>query len=297
MDNFIIVGKNGRPSMRAVHSQLACTDLIIRKKFRRSGRERWYKNGVNLGATCLPENAFCIRWGTRYALPNENKVINKASALKNASNKALCRHILQDNNIAVPKTWFKGSMSGIVFPIIARPETHRAGKQFYVCNNRSELNAVLNKTSYYQEIYPKTNEYRVHVAHGKVLAIMEKPLNEHDLRANRSVNGDTWRTLPWGEYDYTMCKLACKAVKTVGLDFGAVDVMAQSTNSNYPKCVVAEINTAPTLRPYLQQRYAEYFKWLFDSNGEVDHFDFEEFEDGRHFAFKHRELRVGDEEC
>ena len=74
------------------------------------------------------------------------------------------------------------------------------------------------------------------------------------------------------------------AVKCVGLDFGAVDVMIGSDS-----VAVCEINTAPTLGgEYSDGKYGAYFAWL--DRGERIHWDYTAFAKAKSLFWKRNQL-------
>jgi glutathione synthase/RimK-type ligase-like ATP-grasp enzyme len=101
---------------------------------------------------------------------------------------------------------------------------------------------------YTQYIKP-SNEYRVHVAFGKVIAVQEKKKRRE---VERTDDGQLIRNLANGwvfavneirPIDPQGKEVAINGVKALGLDFGAVD-MIFSRDGSY---LILEINTAPGL--------------------------------------------------
>ena len=118
---------------------------------------------------------------------------------------------------------------------------------------------------------------------------MEKPApsDKNTVAWNRAVVHEEWNAIPWSEYHYNACLEALKAVNALGLDTGGVDVMIRGDEAK-----VLEVNTAPTLisSPYVSQRWAEAFDWLF-TEGKKEHWDFTKFKDSKSFAWKHSQLK------
>ena len=54
-------------------------------------------------------------------------------------------------------------------------------------------------------------------------------------------------------------------MRKIGLDFGAVDIMANPTDITLPKRVVCEINTSPALSPLAIKKYVKYFTKVFNN--------------------------------
>ena len=276
--NYILVGLYGRPSMRAVKAQMEIP-VTIKYLKRESCR--------------FDENDVVIRWGTtsNNVRFNGAKRFNSGIAIRLAQNKRDSRKKLQDCGVPCPKTYFDiGSNIPLGTKVIARPSHHRRGENFHILTIGTRITEGMFGTDYYySEVFDKTNEYRVHVGHGKVIAITEKPISTTDLRANQHITNLSWRYLKWHEYKKSICRASCDAIKCIGLDCGAVDIMY---NSHTGKCAVCEINTAPTINDseYLTKRYAKYFGWIFNHPNKP-HWDYTRYTIGKSFAWTNNQLR------
>jgi hypothetical protein len=212
----------------------------------------------------LSGNNKVINWGNHIFSDNSKFSLNVPSAVANASNKTFSRRILRKAKIAIPATYFYNEDFRESLPVIARPAYHHAGNNFYVLNNTNEYVKLSSKYDlknwYFSEIFPKTHEFRVHCAHGKILQVSNKPLAEGELRANHSVVEESWRALKWSEYNDNVCVQSLKAIEALCLDYGAVDIMYNSANNSVAIC---EVNTSPSITTeYSSGKYAEYFSWV-----------------------------------
>lgn len=240
-----------------------------------------------------------IRWGCTPRVDTEIE-INSREAVKLASDKGRCRDFLSEKGIPIPQAVDLTNLSDDDFPLVVRPSFHQKGRGFLFFNNlfefRERIGEVLNlNRPYASRFFPKSKEYRVHVGHGKVLLVQEKVRDfsgQIALNWNRE-NGYAFGVVPWKDYRSSIVRIAVDTIEAVGLDFGAVDILADPTNSGLPNAVVCEVNTAPKLEGYTAERYAEYFDWIID-NEETRHFEIPEQTRARHYVFKHRELRDND---
>jgi glutathione synthase/RimK-type ligase-like ATP-grasp enzyme len=97
------------------------------------------------------------------------------------------------------------------------------------------------------------HEYRVHVFNGKSIRISEKAF------FGREGNHRLYTTIkPTGQIDHVR-SAAKLAVEALGLDFGAVDILANDEN-----CWVLEVNSAPSLGGSMPQLYAQAFEEYFN---------------------------------
>lgn len=208
-------------------------------------------------STVPPEATFAIRWGSTSS--SSIPTLNRAEAIAKASDKALTRQLLAQAGIPVPLA------SETAFPVIGRTRKHRQGRGFWYCENEQDVqNAKIRGAFYFSQYYPKQNEYRVHIAGGKVLLFSIKEGDKTKLIWNKRKSGFLFRHMRRSEWleDENLMNIqrkAKQAISLLGLDFGAVDIMADAP-SPFPRFVISEVNTAPSLSPLAISKYVAYFK-------------------------------------
>jgi hypothetical protein len=209
-----------------------------------------------------------INWGNHIFADDSLFDLNVPSSIASASNKVRARRILQNAEVAVPRTYFPDTDANLIwandctYPIIVRPSHHHKGKNFNVFNNPVTLTAFLwGKNDWYaSELFEKTHEFRVYVGHGKVLFVHNKPLVEGEIRANYAVNHESWPVMKWSEHIEVVNVESVRAVTELGLDYGAVDIMYNEATG---QAAIAEVNTSPQITtPYTSGKFAEYFSWV-----------------------------------
>ena len=214
------------------------------------------------------ESSGIINWGNHMFSNDTLFDLNVPSAIATTSNKTTARMILQQEGVAVPKTYFPGPDSNLSwtktcnYPIIVRPSHHHKGSNFKVYSDPTSLAAFLwgNYDWYASELFEKTHEFRVYVGHGKVLFVHSKPLVEGEIRANYAINHESWPVIKWSEHIESVNVESIRAVTELGLDYGAVDIMY---NANTDQVAIAEVNTSPQITtPYTSGKFAEYFSWV-----------------------------------
>lgn len=310
-------GRDGRPSTKLAFSTMNSDSLLIHKR-EYKGRKyyRHFKDKAKLAekieagvkylsewrepSTTL-ESSVVVRWGTREALPtnNETVVYNRADALKVATDKKLSREVFIEKGVNCPVLVTGNNFSEDFLPIIGRPPIHSKGRNFAVLRSEREFRdhyAMHGNDWYYSNFIDKDSEFRIHVAHGKALAVMEKPRPQNENIAwNRAQNDvDPFTYVDWDAVDERGLKPvvveAIKAVKAVGLDFGGVDVMLKGDMA-----YVLEVNTAPTLNssPYVASKWGQYFDWLFKKDERREHWGEEILEKkyGKSMIWKNWQLR------
>lgn len=123
----------------------------------------------------------------------------------------------------------------------------------WVCSNPDKPKLI---TRY----FPKTKEFRVHVAFGKVIHISQKramsagkiaelglKVEEPDRIVRSYKRGWVFANEITAESTDAVERAAIKAVNSLGLAFGAVDVLATGAGEKVNKVAVCEVNTAPSL--------------------------------------------------
>lgn len=204
-----------------------------------------------------------IRWGYTGKSDIET-LLNQPEAIKLASDKPRCRQVLRDAEVPTP-------IPSEEVPCVARRKKHHAGYGFWYCKDQGQLAKAKNKGAvYFSKYFPKTEEYRVHIGSNKVLLYSVKVGDKTQMTWNKK-SGFLFRHLGRSLWDIDIIRLAKKAIKQVGLDFGAVDILAFPSDTSLPKAVVCEINTSPALSPYGVRKYSEYFeREISESSSEVE---------------------------
>ena len=187
-----------------------------------------------------------INWGKEYA----DTTLNHDTS--NASNKRIMRHLFVCHGVPMPEL----VLPFTTYPCIGRPDKHTRGKGFWVCYDARDTHRALigtrtkqRATHFMEYIQNAPHEYRVHVFNGKSIRISEKAF------FGREGNHRLYTTIkPTGQIDHVR-SAAKLAVEALGLDFGAVDILANDEN-----CWVLEVNSAPSLGGSMPQLYAQAFE-------------------------------------
>jgi carbamoylphosphate synthase large subunit len=184
-----------------------------------------------------------INWGRS----NANTQLNPN--ISNVTNKRLMRELFRQHGVPMPK--LLDHTTAWDFPVLGRPDTHTQGRGFWKCYNWYDVVKALGgtakkrKATHFMEWIDAPREYRVHIFRGKSIRISEKAhVAFHDyttIKPTHNVNH--------------VRQAAKMAVEAVGLDFGAVDILADNH-----ECWVLEVNSAPGVGGSMPRVYAETFK-------------------------------------
>lgn len=195
-----------------------------------------------------------VNWGRERANSQLNPDIT------NASNKRVMRGLFADHNVPAPKLMDEvGAIEAVLDgkAVIGRPDKHTKGRGLWRCDSIAQIRRSLKGTrrkkaaTHFMEFVESDREYRVHVFKGNSIRISEKVFNEDK----------TYTTGKPGDIKLRTVREAAKlAVEAVGLDFGAVDILARGTNNE--EVFVLEVNAAPGLGGSMPRLYAETFlRW------------------------------------
>lgn len=194
-----------------------------------------------------------INWGRASANTKLNPDIS------NATNKRVMREIFAEHGVPMPKLyplcleihptipdWVK--LDG---EVIGRPDFHTKGRGYWKCSTVGDVRKAIIGTrkkkpaTHFMEFIDAPREYRVHIFKGKSIRISEKAHTAFHEYTTVKPN-----------HDVTHVRNAAKqAVNALGLDFGAVDILA-----NDEQAWVLEVNTAPGIGGSMPKLYAETFK-------------------------------------
>ncbi len=215
-----------------------------------------------------------IRWGTTSSIPSVpgQVVLNKADAIHTVYDKRGFRKAMADKGLA-PKTWVDFAdllddddtpIDPMVQVMIVRPDHHIRSLDLNVCSSLSDVYRATKKYDkyYISEYIKKDKEFRIFCAGGRVIAVVEKiPTNKDDVSWGCVDQGE-FKYIPWTEWPLYALEVAVQAFQMSGLDFGAVDLVSQSTGLSSPRAYVLEINTAPELTPYYRKTFTKYFDYV-----------------------------------
>lgn len=202
-----------------------------------------------------------INWG--YPRGGE---VNQDSAIEAASNKRIALQIMYEAGVPTPRVFTDRFESlGVyrrngrteellAYPIIGRPDHHKGGSGFYFCRTMKGVRRALRKgATHFVEFIPDAREFRVHIVNGKSIKIAEKIGGGN----RKNFKHGAYFAYPNFDHKKSLRRIAKQAVMSLGLDFGAVDILYKDE-----QYYVLEVNTAPALTSASDtlERYIRAFK-------------------------------------
>lgn len=200
-----------------------------------------------------------LNWGNSNPGFKAAHMLNKPEAVKIASNKLSSFQVLKSNGVPVPdftteygvaKSW---QDQGYRVVLRHKVSSH-SGNGIEIAYPEDDLDYAPLYTKYTK----KDKEYRVHVVDGRVIDFCEKRKRSGDSNVDALI-----RTHEKGwvfcrenvELTERMKEVCVRAVKVLGLDFGAVDFITRDD-----KMWVLEVNTAPGICESSLRAYAKAFR-------------------------------------
>lgn len=183
----------------------------------------------------------------------------------NVTNKRRMRQLFKEHDVPMPDLLDYEEAESLISlggTVVGRPDKHTKGRGFWKCSTQRELDRAVRGTrkkkaaTHFMEYIDGDREYRVHVFMGKSIRISEKIFEE---LPDGTINKGCYYTGKPQHNVKHVRKAAKKALEAVGLDFGAVDILADDDD-----CWVLEVNAAPGLGGTMPKLYAETFKNWFE---------------------------------
>lgn len=212
-----------------------------------------------------------IRWGNAVPLHVPGWELNPPRAISSASNKLRAFRLFQEAGVSIPK--FTDSRHEAVqlqaegYTIFGRTSTGSKGRGIVIYKPGEQIG--------YHELYtayiPNIREYRLHVVGESVIRTQRKYPEKAGAREDAPIknveHGFVFKA-PRNKLRPQREELAINACKTLGLDFGAVDMIIDNHDTAY----VLEINTAPACSPMTGTAYVTALAALVKekSNGQYD---------------------------
>lgn len=251
--------KMGSESARVLQEKLLASNITT-KRVKPDGNYLPFRSHVK------------INWGNSSAPQWDltgGSLLNNPAAVRSASNKQEAFHYLTLGGVSTPDfTESQATASQWIdegFTVMCRTKLNaHSGEGIVVARTKDDLvNAPL-----YTKYKKKRSEYRVHVFLGTVLDVQEKRRDrEADINADQSLIRNHQNGWVFCREDVNrteaLDQIAISAVKALGLDFGAVDIIYNQKEDKY---YVLEVNTAPGLSGTTLDKYVEAIVQYYNNN-------------------------------
>lgn len=187
-----------------------------------------------------------INWGRSQA----DTVLNPD--IRSCTNKRHMRELFASHKVPMPRLVYAPRSAVIAGgTIIGRPDKHMKGRGYWKCSSVDDVRKALRGTrqkraaTHFMEFIDAPREYRVHIFQGKSIRISEKAHTAfHEYTTVKPIHSVKH-----------VRRAAKQAVAALGLNFGAVDILANDTQA-----WVLEVNAAPGLGGSMPKLYATIFK-------------------------------------
>lgn len=151
-------------------------------------------------------------------------------------NKLEALEIFQEEGVPTPNLFYPDE--GFPGPCVGRRSMHSRGRGMFICKDLKDYQRTRRlkrpPTHYLEWINPPLREFRVHVAFGKVIKLMDRPTGWYPGSG----------PAPEFSHKKTLRQVALDAVEALGMDFGAVDILWTQEKG----FMVLEVNSGPDLK-------------------------------------------------
>lgn len=167
------------------------------------------------------------------------------NAMAGGGNKYHELEILAKHGVLVPRFGLFRDVTGPVkpLPILARRFNHHGGTDIRLCGTPASVRFWAQRRDFWTQVIPNDREYRVWVYRNAHLGTYEKV----KVRAGRAGfgrnyrNGYAFQLVSKDAVPRDAVRLGQEAIRALGLDFGAVDIIHGEDGKYY----VLEVNSAP----------------------------------------------------
>lgn len=188
-----------------------------------------------------------VRLGGVRSISDVDIEINSSEAVRNCIDKFKAKKILAEAGIPQMPTLHEHEIS---YPCIVKGIVRSKGSAVFLAEDFHDLHCFrkhLKQQCYVEPMFSATSEYRIHATSDKVFFAVKKVKDEEAKNdviitaKNHRNTRDFLKPRLWKD----MQEAAILAVKTLGLDIGAVDIGYNSTGNH--SFVIHEVNTNPEL--------------------------------------------------
>lgn len=240
-----------------------------------TGKALAEKLGIQ-GGTQPPKikHNFIIRWGSTARIPlKPGRIINKLANVALTADKLQASRTLANAGVTTPEiftTAQANELKGYIkLPALGRRIHHTQGRDIILCLQAIDVRRAINRgeSDYFIIYIPTKREFRIHVFNNKIIRVNQKLLRDGGIWVPfiRNFENGYVFGLPKKPLLPDQEQLAIKAVSTLGLDFGAVDLVVSDDDKSY----VLEVNTAPALIDNGLEIYEAEFRKILGPNGSI----------------------------
>jgi glutathione synthase/RimK-type ligase-like ATP-grasp enzyme len=240
-----------------------------------------------------------VRFGSTTEVDDSLIQINSVAAVENSASKIRMKQAFTNGRVKTAEyilgsqvrsasdlSVIRGSGKS---PVVAKSNYGSRGEGNSLLRSTEEIDRFIKshkddlRNYVFERFYNYTREYRLHVTANGCFYTCRKLLKEDtpkDERWYRNDSNSVWivdsnelfdRPINWHEIEQE----CVKALRSVGLDFGACDVKVQSPNTEdgkkRTKCdfIIIEINSAPSFGEITQEKYEKILPQLINQKFEI----------------------------
>ena len=195
----------------------------------------------------------------------EERLLNHFDVVRRAANKITTYNILQDADVNIPQFWLPENYDsaktharrgGVL--VCRRLVSSHSGRGIDIVDSSNVDTVDFNQYKVITKYIKKKKEFRVHVFQGEVIDVQQKrKRSDYDGQFNnyiRAYNNGWVYCREDVNYGQELELQSKTSILSLGLDFGAVDVIWNERENKY---YVLEINTAPGIEGTTLSKYVD----------------------------------------
>jgi len=196
-----------------------------------------------------------VNWGSS-SCPVFQPATTLNANVEQAQNKLTAFKIMRDAGVCVPPFWEKmDEVPDDVFPVMCRTLlSGHSGAGIVVATDA----ATLVPAPLYTQYIKKKHEYRVHIFNDKAFFVQRKArklsIYDPNWMIRNLEGGFVFVEAEFSDVPPAVVEQSIMAIKSLGLNFGGVDVM---WNAHDQQAYVLEVNTACGLEERTANKYAQ----------------------------------------
>jgi hypothetical protein len=190
------------------------------------------------------EEQVLVRWGNISHQKWDSifrLVLNEAEAVGRNIDKLDALRMMRRKGISIPRFYETRDLKPDVFPVLGRRQAHARGRNIKLLKGIRDFRRD-NASDFWVEFIPALKEYRYHVFGSRIVRVSEKVQTPGAHKWIRSFRRG-WDFIEIKASFPETTAEAVGAVKAIGLDWGAVDIILSEAGKPF----VLEVNTGPRL--------------------------------------------------
>ncbi len=134
------------------------------------------------------DKALVIGWGAKIkqdvTFSDTTSILNHPNAIRKSRDKLKSLQVFTDNGVSIAPFYEIDTIKDIVYPVIGRTKYHQGGNNFWLCLNKTQLDAAIQDgVHYFQQCINIKDEFRLHIFN-EALIFAQKKVKKNDPKSS-----------------------------------------------------------------------------------------------------------------